>query len=215
MDKKVIVSILIMLILVSSTVFGMNMNEEKKAQVQDTKINTIDTIIVPNIIDKIKLTKYVQEKANFNDIDAGFLIDTCQEKGLDLFVVLAIIRVESNFDPLIVGSSGEIGLGQIMDDTAKMTAKHLHIDYKRDYLYNVRYNLNILTEHLKYLKSKYDDDTHKILTAYNRGRGGLTKYMAKRADCERPQESSYSTKVVMYYNKYNEEFNSNNQISLK
>ncbi|WDV47340.1 lytic transglycosylase domain-containing protein [Clostridiaceae bacterium M8S5] len=214
MDKKVIVSMTIIFILVSNSVFARsNMNYDNESQVialatleTTTKINTIDTVIVPNIMNKIELSNYIKLRARFNDENTRFLIDLCEDKNLNIFTIMAVMKVESDFRHKVVGRSGEIGIGQLMDDTARLTAKRLNIDYKREYLYDVRYNVNIFTEHLKYLENKYDNDIHKMLTAYNRGRGGLRKHMASRAGEKRPQESSYSRKVVKFINVYSNEF---------
>ncbi|WP_066506677.1 lytic transglycosylase domain-containing protein [Abyssisolibacter fermentans] len=206
MDKKIIISILIILVLVSSTVFGMRINNSIDINYDISSNNTVSTVIVPNIIEKISLLNYIKQKAGFNDENAQFLINICEEKSLDIFTVLAIMKVESNFCHNVVGNSGEKGIGQVMDNTARLTAKRLNIEYKPEYLYDIKYNITLFTEHLKYLKDKYDNDIHKMLTAYNRGRGGLQKYMASRANYKRPQESSYSKKVIKFMNLYTYEF---------
>lgn len=138
--------------------------------------------------------------------ESKYLLNKCNEKNLDLFLVLGLMRVESNFDKNAVGSLGERGLGQLMENTAKPVAKNLGLNYDPEMLFEPKYNINLFTTQLTYLKSIFKNDLHKALTAYNRGQYGLKRYMASRSSRTNPAESTYSNKVIKYRNKFYNEF---------
>ncbi len=138
--------------------------------------------------------------------ESKYLLNKCNEKNIDLFLVLGLMRVESNFDKNAVGSLGERGLGQLMENTAKPVAENLGLNYDPEMLFEPKYNINLFTTQLAYLKNIFKNDLHKALTAYNRGQYGLKKYMASRSNRRNPAESTYSNKVIKYRNEFYNEF---------
>jgi soluble lytic murein transglycosylase-like protein len=57
---------------------------------------------------------------------AETLLHESDKAGIDYRLILAIIEKESRFDPQAIGSMGEIGLMQLMPDTAKLIAEAMH-----------------------------------------------------------------------------------------
>lgn len=177
--------------------------------------------IEDKVIEEINLSKYtyfkedkntqlldfVKDLTGLDRIDCEYLIGECNEKGIDVFVALGLIRLESNFDPLTVGSKGERGLGQLMENTAKPVAINLGYEYNPDKLFEPQYNIELFLTQFKYLYEFYDYDLHKTLTAYNRGQYGLEKYIASRSSTYRNSSmSDYSVRVTDYAFKFKEEF---------
>ncbi len=97
-----------------------------------------------------------------------------QRHGLDPALVLAVVGVESAFQPDAVSTKGAQGLMQLMP----ATAKDLGV---RDALDPVQ-NLDGGARHLRALLERYDGDLGKALAAYNAGptavarAGGVAPY---------------------------------------
>ena len=157
-------------------------------------------------VEKKNLVEYIDELTGLGQDTARMIIDRCEEVGLDPFVVLAIIRVESNFNTYTVGALGERGLGQLMANTAEPVAARLGVAYDPDKLFEPAYNVLLFTTQLKYLYEFYDWDFHKTLTAYNRGQYGLEKYIASRSSYINPEVSDYSMMILDFATKYKYEF---------
>ncbi|RKD32561.1 lytic transglycosylase domain-containing protein [Thermohalobacter berrensis] len=221
MQKKSLMKLIIVgIVLISSIVYGVSVNEREE------KTLNLHTISDKKVVSKLKKITENEEKMtiksknNFDEkmIDYTknitgltheevlYLLGQCKKKDLNIFVVLGLMKVESNFNKYCVGSLGERGLGQLMENTAKPLAYNLGIEYDPDKLFEPKYNILLFTTQLKYLKKLFDNDMHKVLTAYNRGQYGLKRYMASRSDRKNPAKSVYSDKVLEYAVKYQNEF---------
>ncbi|HBH12462.1 MAG: Soluble lytic murein transglycosylase [Clostridiales bacterium 38_11] len=148
------------------------------------------------------LVDYIDEVTGLGKDTASYLMGQCEALGLDPFIILAIIRVESNFNPYTVGTLGERGLGQLMSNTAEPVAANLEIEYDPDRLFEPEYNILLFTTQFKYLSDFYDGDFHKTLTAYNRGQYGLEKYIASRSSHVNPEVSDYSLMIDDFASDY-------------
>jgi soluble lytic murein transglycosylase-like protein len=157
-------------------------------------------------LENIALEVYISELTGLSNEAVDMIISQSNEIGIDPFVVVGIIRVESVFDPYVVGSLGERGLGQLMANTAEPVAKNLGIEYNPDKLFEPVYNILLFTTQLNYLYEFYDKDIHKTLTAYNRGQYGLEKYIASRNGHTNPAISDYSITVLEFAGKYKQGF---------
>lgn len=158
-------------------------------------------------INEKKLIEYVSDISKLEIDECKFMIKECKTKNIDPFIVLGVIRTESNFDPDAVGAAGERGLGQLMDNTAKPVAQNLGYVYDPNKLFDTRYNLKLTITQLSYLYELYDYDINKTLTAYNRGQQGLDDYIAEgKSTYKDPAMSDYSVKVLGFAMDYKEEF---------
>lgn len=155
---------------------------------------------------RANLIEYINKESNLGKDIAGYLYDNCIEKELDPFLVLGLIKLESNFEARLVSYAGARGLGQLMENTAEPWAKNLGLEYSVEKLFDPKYNINIFTSHLQYLFDVYDGDIHQVLTAYNRGQGGLKKYIASRDGHRNPAESIYSKRVIKITSNYRKNF---------
>jgi soluble lytic murein transglycosylase-like protein len=86
------------------------------------------------------------------------------QKSVPVPMVLAIMEVESNFDPNAVSKKGAKGLLQVMPLTAKTYAGNLHTSI-HDPIINIRASVDYLGE----LQRIYGEDWAKILRSYNGG----------------------------------------------
>ena len=102
--------------------------------------------------------------------------------GIDPFLVWALIKNESLFDPKIESYAGALGLMQLMPKTAKSTARKMHLTL-RDLsgLENPSMNIKIGTAYLADLIASYNGNLFRGLAAYNAGPGNVRKWTRKSA----------------------------------
>ena len=86
--------------------------------------------------------------------------------GLDGKLAHAVVRVESNYEPLAVSSRGAMGLMQIMPVIAQQ--------YAVTDPFNPERNLEAGMRHLRGLLQRFD--LRRALAAYNAGEGAVTRY---------------------------------------
>jgi len=90
--------------------------------------------------------------------------------GVDPELYVRLIEKESGFDPSARGAAGEIGLSQIMAETAVNPGFGVTpIQDRTDPVDNLRFG----AEYLGALIRKYDGDVNKALMAYNGGAGNV------------------------------------------
>ena len=98
-----------------------------------------------------------------------FVRDNAQRFDLDPVMLLAVIHVESRFDPGAVSSKGAMGLMQIRPTTAREVAGSLGIELTADeQLFDPELNILLGSCYLRYLVDRFDDH-HIALSAYNAG----------------------------------------------
>jgi soluble lytic murein transglycosylase-like protein len=80
---------------------------------------------------------------------------------VDAHLVRAVIRAESNFNPMATSNKGAMGLMQLMPDTARLWEVKNAYDGDQNIAGGVR--------HLRYLIDRYAGDLDLVLAAYNAG----------------------------------------------
>jgi soluble lytic murein transglycosylase len=108
--------------------------------------------------------------------------------GVDPYLVLAVIREESNYLPTAVSSSNAGGLMQLLPSTAKWIAESkCKLRYTSDLSFDPDANIRMGTWYLSYLSGLYDGDIVRAVAAYNGGNGNVDRWTAaakvtRRAD---------------------------------
>jgi soluble lytic murein transglycosylase len=92
------------------------------------------------------------------------VFNTSKAFGIDPFLVIAIMREESHFNPNIVSSAGAYGLMQLMPVTAKKVGNVTKVNE----LFDEEKNIYIGIKYLSDLKKKYSRIEY-IIAAYNAG----------------------------------------------
>lgn len=162
-----------------------------------------------SFLEEKELIEYTQRLTNLDYSDCEFIVNESKTKNIDPFIVLGVIKRESDFNPNAKGAAGERGLGQLMDNTARPVAENLGYVYDPDKLFDARYNLKLTITQISYLMNIYGNDIHKVLTAYNRGQQGLTEYI----ESNNSAVSDYSAKVLRFAQEYKEDFHKFSQKS--
>jgi len=104
-----------------------------------------------------------------------------REYGLDEYLVYAVIKTESGFNPNAESNVGARGLMQIMEDTydwikLKLADDSEGYDDMYDIERNIRYGCFLLYYHL----DKYGGDTDCALAAYHAGGGSVDNWLSNK-----------------------------------
>lgn len=131
---------------------------------------------------------------------AQAIIDEAHKYSFDPVFLMAVIANESSFNPEIVGTSGEIGLMQILPKTAQWFAKKADLGMGRvteKTLRNPVKNIQIGAAYIAYLRGEFDAHGQLYLAAYNMG-----KVNVKRALAREIKPKDYAGRVMNRYVKF-------------
>lgn len=149
------------------------------------------TLITPTKAEAPDEENPVDQEFQTYDIDLSeelqnYTFEQCQKVNLDPKLVLAVIKVESNFKSDLISRTNDYGLMQINKVNHGWLKKKLGVT---DFL-DPKQNIDCGIYMLKELFDKYSDD-HKVLMAYNFGEGGMKRNWKKGV-----RSSKYSRKVL-------------------
>ncbi|HHW49215.1 MAG TPA: lytic transglycosylase domain-containing protein [Clostridiaceae bacterium] len=103
------------------------------------------------------------------------------EFNIDPYLVFAIIKAESSFNPNAVSSKGAVGLMQISETTGKWGAENLNMDnYSVSDLYDPEINIRIGCWYLSRLMKEFDFQLDLVVAAYNGGSGNVNEWLKNR-----------------------------------
>ncbi|HEB72625.1 MAG TPA: lytic transglycosylase domain-containing protein, partial [Nitrospirae bacterium] len=111
-----------------------------------------------------------------------------KERGVDPFLVLAVIRQESAFDPKALSPANARGLMQLIPRTAKRIYEKLEMNKKSgapfhpDVLFDPKVNIALGVSHLAELISFYNGSPAPALAAYNAGRKAVDRWLKINSD---------------------------------
>jgi soluble lytic murein transglycosylase len=98
--------------------------------------------------------------------------------GLDPYLVLAVIREESRFNPKAVSRSSARGLMQIMPRTGRGIAKDLKLKrYRLSRLFEPQTNIEMGSYYLANLVKRFDNNFYLALAGYNGGPNRIGRYV--------------------------------------
>jgi soluble lytic murein transglycosylase len=107
--------------------------------------------------------------------------ETASRYGVDKFLVKAVIRRESEFDPFVYGRAGEIGLMQVTEGAGREWARATgRKDFGRDSLWDERSNIDAGTWYLARALNRWRDKDDPIpfaLAEYNAGFGNVLRWL--------------------------------------
>ena len=122
----------------------------------------------------------------------------------DPFLVAAVIREESVYNPAAVSSAGALGLMQVMPQTGQQVAARLGLEgYTRDRLFDPCYNIRLGSSYLAHLSEKFDRDVMRMVAAYNAGPDAVSKWVQQfgGVDTDEFIESIPYTETRLYVKK--------------
>ncbi|GAB4538980.1 MAG: transglycosylase SLT domain-containing protein [Thermodesulfovibrionia bacterium] len=135
-----------------------------------------------------------------------------ENNNIDPYLVTAMIREESRFDPDIVSWAGAVGLMQLMPETARRFSNH----NDKTILYDATKNIFIGTQYLSSLIKEFKELPYAI-AAYNAGESVIRKWLDKMKgrdmdefieDIPYAETRGYTMKVLKSYWRYRELYGS-------
>ena len=123
------------------------------------------------------------------------ILDSSLKLELDPLFVMSVVLTESSFNPLAQGTSGEIGLMQLLPDTAKWISKKNNILWRGpESLKDPETNIEIGTLYLSYLREKFSSHARLYISAYNMGPTNVKRALRKSVW---PKE--YALRIMDHY----------------
>ncbi|MBE2918577.1 transglycosylase SLT domain-containing protein [Anoxybacillus flavithermus] len=144
---------------------------------------------------KIQQTGIITQKSTSNSVYTGQYADIINKAaktyGIDPFLIAAVIKQESNFNPRAKSHTGAEGLMQL----TPTTAKELGVTNPYDPSQNIMGGAKYLAQQLQ----RFGGNIEKALAAYNAGAGNVLKYGGIPPFKE---TQNYVKKVSQYYSQY-------------
>jgi soluble lytic murein transglycosylase-like protein len=147
---------------------------------------------------------YIKEKPDINENPEktsvffvssaydDFIKQACETHGIDVFLVKAMIKVESDFNNWAISKKGAKGLMQIMPDNYKKL--------KIENPFNPWENIMGGTKYMKMMMERFDGKLPLALAAYNAGPTVVDRFNSIPPYSE---TENYVKKVMEYYNLLN------------
>lgn len=97
---------------------------------------------------------------------------------VDPYLVLSVIKAESNFDENAISQKNATGLMQIIEPTAFWLAKRMELTgFSYENIKDPKLNIQMGCYYISYLLELYGGNTATALAAYNAGEGTVNKWL--------------------------------------
>lgn len=97
---------------------------------------------------------------------------------LNPYLVAAVIKTESNYNPKAQSVKNAYGLMQITSDTGEWAAKEMKLNnYETEKLLEPEFNISMGCWYIDNLKKEFNNNIDLVLAAYNGGRGNVEKWL--------------------------------------
>ncbi len=110
--------------------------------------------IVSKKMDQVELETWIREASETHQLSPS--------------LIKAVIRAESNFNPMALSSAGAQGLMQLMPETSE--------DLKLGNPFDPEENIHGGTRYLRYLLDRFDQDLRLAIAAYHAGPGNVSRH---------------------------------------
>ncbi|SDW95534.1 soluble lytic murein transglycosylase [Marininema mesophilum] len=108
------------------------------------------------------------------------IINSAKTTGADPFLVMAIIRVESDFDPKARSRVGAQGLMQLTQETVDFVVERGKFSPAfRDYVHDPSINIHMGSWYIAALTREYKGNELAAVAAYNAGPGNVNKWLKR------------------------------------
>lgn len=111
----------------------------------------------------------------------GAVEQAAAETGLDPYLIVSVMRVESGFNPRAVSPRGARGLMQVMPETGAWVARQLGVDrFHPDQLFDPETSLRFGAWYLAHLQKVFGGRLAAALAAYNGGQANVRQWLETR-----------------------------------
>lgn len=146
------------------------------------------------LFDKVQKSLPNRYKAQASQV-TNTIIKEAARYNMDPFFVIAVIKTESNWNPLVRGRHGEIGLMQIKPSTAQWMSQKYKIAYNGPMtLENPSANIRLATAYMNHLRKNFKDKPQNYVNAYNMGPLNMRRLIKQNIKAD-----LYSSKVLNNY----------------
>ena len=129
--------------------------------------------------------------------------------GLDPYLVCAVIKAESNWDPAAQSNQGAQGLMQLLPETAQDMIDQGVVDgsaYSSQYLSDPETNIEFGCAYLSYLLTYFNGSTDRAIAAYNAGLGNVDGWAQENTALHNaitfPETQAYLIRVNNAWSRY-------------
>lgn len=102
-----------------------------------------------------------------------------RRNGIDKYLLMAITRTESTFDPLAISRVGAMGLMQLMPATAELEGFEGFKINAPELAFSPAENIKLGASHLRRLFDKYDNNWHLVISGYNAGSQAVDRWLKR------------------------------------
>lgn len=104
--------------------------------------------------------------------------ENAREYNIDPYLILSVIKAESNFQTHAISHKSAYGLMQITGSTGEWIAEQMKIEnFTIDQLYEPERNISMGCWYINNLRKEFGDNMDVVLSAYNAGRGNVQKWL--------------------------------------
>lgn len=171
----------------------------------DEAIKVENYFVSKEIENEIKIDNQIKKILELTPLDintARIVIKYSKKYNFKPSFILGIMDLESNFNPYLVGTSEDRGYMQIIPSTEKWLVDtygdDIGIEYDPSKIFEAEYNIALSVKYLSILRQEFGENYTKVLTAYNRGTGGMYKWY----DENNTYETAYSRVILKREQKY-------------
>lgn len=164
--------------------------EIQKSRIAHLQQETVRLRTALTLRDYLEEVRVRLPRATYQEmVDA--IADASQRYEVPPETILAVIRIESAFDPQAVSEAGAVGLMQVLPSTGEELARELRMPYSEATLRDPSSNIALGTCYLAKMLGRFDD-LSLALAAYNAGPGRVVPGGTPVND--------YSSRVLAYAN---------------
>lgn len=140
-----------------------------------------------------------------------------QEYGLDPYLVAAVIRQESKFQPNATSYQGARGLMQILPETGRWAAEQMGVAFRPEMLYEADYNIRMGCWYLAHQLKQFRGGIVPALAAYNGGQRNVREWLSEERwtgeehtidQIPFPETRHYVRRVMQSYERYQQVYSS-------
>lgn len=124
------------------------------------------------------ITRAIIKNFVYKDKYLEYIIENNTKTGIDPYLILSIIKTESNFDKSALSNKGAKGLMQILDSTKEDVIHLFNYDSVDDIdLFDPETNIKIGISYIDLLIKRYNGNYYLAICAYNAGIGNVDSWI--------------------------------------